>query len=249
MEIAEHIDVLQHEGHLLAAAATCAGLDADVPTCPRWQVRDVVGHLGGVHRWATTHVREGLAAVADGGQPALETPPDDGLVDWFVEGHGALIATLRAAPADIDAWTFLPSSSPLAFWARRQAHETAIHRADAESALGRAAAYDARFALDGLDELIAGFWGRKTKGLVAEPARSLLVAPTDAESRWHIAILPDGRAITSTPPFPRPDCTVAATASELYLLMWNRLAENVGVVTGDEAVLRLWRERARIEWR
>lgn len=249
MEIAEHIDVLQDEGQLLAAAARRAGLDADVPTCPHWQVRDLLGHLGGVHRWAATHVREGIAAVADGRQPALVGPPDDGLVDWFVEGHQALVATLRAAPADADAWTFLPSSSPLAFWARRQAHETAIHRADAESAIGRTATYDAEFALDGLDELITGFWARKSTRLVADPARSLFVAPTDAERRWHIAILPDGRAITSAPPFPQADCAVTATASELYLLLWNRLPENVGAITGDDAVLRLWRERARIEWR
>ncbi|MDT4939515.1 MAG: hypothetical protein QOG80_3186, partial [Pseudonocardiales bacterium] len=218
------------------------------PTCPRWRVRNLLGHLGGVHRWAATHVREGKAAVADGTQPALEKPPDDGLVDWFVEGHRALVATLRAAPASIDAWTFLPAPSPLAFWARRQAHETAIHRADAESALGRAATYDAEFALDGLAELITGFWGRKSKRLVADPARSLLIVPTDAELRWHIAILPDARLITAAPPFPQADCTVSATASELYLLMWNRLPENVGALTGDEAVLRLWRERARIQW-
>jgi uncharacterized protein (TIGR03083 family) len=248
VEIAEHIAVLQEEGQRLAAAARRAGLDADVPTCPRWHVRDLLGHLGGVHRWAATHVREGSAAVAEGRQPALEKPPDDGLIDWFVEGHQALVATLRAAPASIDAWAFLPAPSPLAFWARRQAHETAIHRADAESALGRAATYDVEFALDGLDELIAGFWGRKSKRLVADPPRSLLVVPTDAEPRWHIAILPDGRTITAAPPFPQADCTVAATASELYLLLWNRLPDNVGASTGDEAVLRLWRDRAHITW-
>ena len=31
-------------------------------------------------------------------------------------------------------FAFLPAPSPLAFWARRQAHETGIHRADVESA-------------------------------------------------------------------------------------------------------------------
>ncbi|MER6443505.1 hypothetical protein ABT275_45720 [Streptomyces sp. NPDC001185] len=36
-------------------------------------------------------------------------------------------------------WTFNPARvpSPLAFWTRRQAHETAVHRYDAEAATGR----------------------------------------------------------------------------------------------------------------
>lgn len=40
----------------------------------------------------------------------------------------------RWAAGYVDCWTFLDAPSPLAFWARRQAHETAIHRADAQLA-------------------------------------------------------------------------------------------------------------------
>ena len=43
---------------------------------------------------------------------------------------------LRSAPADLDCFTFLPAESARHFWARRQAHETAIHRVDAENAAG-----------------------------------------------------------------------------------------------------------------
>ena len=45
-----------------------------------------------------------------------------------------LIEALDSASPDLEAWTFLPAPSPLAMLARRQAHETAIHRYDAESA-------------------------------------------------------------------------------------------------------------------
>lgn len=34
MKITEHIDALQREGKLLAAAATRTELDASIPTCP-----------------------------------------------------------------------------------------------------------------------------------------------------------------------------------------------------------------------
>jgi hypothetical protein len=60
--------------------------------------------------------------------------------------------------------------------------------------------------------------------------------------------MPDRRAITSVPPFPKADCNVTAPASELYLLIWNRLPAGAGAVTGDEAVLQLWRDQARIQW-
>ena len=36
-----------------AEAVRAADLDAPVAACPGWQVRDLVGHLGRIHRWAT----------------------------------------------------------------------------------------------------------------------------------------------------------------------------------------------------
>ena len=54
MEIATHIDALRTQGELMALAAGAgAGPDDPVPSCPEWTVRDLVRHLGGVHRWAT----------------------------------------------------------------------------------------------------------------------------------------------------------------------------------------------------
>ena len=54
--------------------------------------------------------------------------------------------TLRTADPAVRCWTFLPAPSPLAFWARRQAHETAIHRADAQLAAGPVTPFAADFA-------------------------------------------------------------------------------------------------------
>ena len=42
MKITEHIDTIQHEGQLLAAAATRTGLDAPIPTCPDWRMRETL---------------------------------------------------------------------------------------------------------------------------------------------------------------------------------------------------------------
>src|SRR4051794_12846217 len=73
METAEFVESLDREGRLLAAAAEAAGTDAKVPTCPEWQVRDLVRHTGMVHRWAAAFVAEGHTSYhPDGGLPDLD---------------------------------------------------------------------------------------------------------------------------------------------------------------------------------
>lgn len=58
MEVPALLDRLRVEGGLLGDAAARAGLAADVPTCPGWTVRDLLPHIGGIHRWAATVVGE-----------------------------------------------------------------------------------------------------------------------------------------------------------------------------------------------
>jgi uncharacterized protein (TIGR03083 family) len=244
MDTSALIDAGEEQGRALAVAADKAGLDAAVPGCPEWTVRSLLGHLGGVHRWATTFVREGLAATADGRRPTWPEPPEHDLPEWYVSGHAALVAALRAAPPDLDCWTFLPAPSPLAFWARRQAHETAIHRADGEAAAGSVAEFPADLAEDGLEELLLGFLPRPGGTLRADPPRTLLVAATDTGGRWHVTVGPEGRQVH------RGDapaqCTLRGRATDLYLALWNRDPAQQPEVEGDPSVLRMWRELARI---
>ena len=58
MDVATHIEALRREGELMAAATDVVDADAAVPTCPEWRVRDLVRHMGGVHRWATGYVAD-----------------------------------------------------------------------------------------------------------------------------------------------------------------------------------------------
>jgi hypothetical protein len=75
-------------------------------------------------------------------------PADLDLIDWFREGHTRLVHTLVSAPPDLDCFTFLAAPSPLAMWARRQAHETAMHRVDAESPGSTITKFHPAFAAD-----------------------------------------------------------------------------------------------------
>ncbi|MEW2444770.1 maleylpyruvate isomerase family mycothiol-dependent enzyme [Micromonospora marina] len=248
MRIAEHIAALEEDGLRLAEAAGRAGLDAHVPTCPGWQVRDLLHHVSGVHRWARAHVTTGRRLPYSTTEEAefFAAVDDDELLDRFREGHRALVDALAAADESVECWTFLPAPSPLAFWARRQAHETAVHRADADSAVSTVPYWDPPFAADGIDELLGGFFGRPGGRLVADPPLSMALVPTDVDARWTTYIEPAGhRLVAGEMP---AQLTVTGPASELYLLLWNRGGTERLELRGEAAVLDLWRTRATITW-
>ncbi|MEV5547286.1 maleylpyruvate isomerase family mycothiol-dependent enzyme [Streptomyces sp. NPDC052309] len=246
MTISAHVDVLEREGRLLAAAAEVAGSGAEVPACPGWHVRDLLRHTGMVHRWATAFVAEGHTSYhPDGGLPDLDGPA---LLDWFRDGHRILVETLRAAPADVRCWHFLPAPSPLAFWARRQAHETTVHRFDAESARGGTPSDPGEdFAVDGIDELLCGFHARAKSAVRSEKPRTLRIRATDVPGAvWTV------RLSTEPPVTVRGDtkeavdaeCELAGPAARLYLALWNR--QPFPVVTGDARLAELWREKSAV---
>ncbi|MCL6289518.1 maleylpyruvate isomerase family mycothiol-dependent enzyme [Streptomyces sp. 43Y-GA-1] len=251
MQIAEHIASLSGEGRLLAAAAERAGPGASVPTCPGWQIRHLLRHTGMVHRWAAAFVTEGHTAYQpDGGEPALDGAE---LLTWFREGHDHLVRSLEEAPADLDCWTFLPAPSPLAFWSRRQLHETTVHRVDAESALGGPLTpVPAERAVDGIDELLTGFHARPRSKVRSRKPRTLRVRAVDTEATWTVRISEDPpeavRTAATDAPEDRVDCELSGTAEGLYLTLWNRLPLAALSLRGDRSVARLWTDNSAVTW-
>ena len=257
MEIAEHIDALRHNGDLLAGAAERAGLDASVPPCAPWQVKDLLRHTGYIHRWAARHITECPETVLDG-PPEVEIlcggAADPDLLAWFRDGHAALVETLRTADPGLVCATFMDAPSPLAFWARRQAHETAIHRADAESALGNRPEYAPDFAADGVDELIMGFGQRRKYRPSAEHTGDMDVRTTDTGHAWRVGTdhgrIQARRELAGSAPAESAACTVIGPASGLYLFLWNRSdAAHAGVtISADTSFLELWQASVRVRW-
>ncbi|MET8637920.1 MULTISPECIES: maleylpyruvate isomerase family mycothiol-dependent enzyme [unclassified Streptomyces] len=243
METAEFVQILDREGGLLAAAAEQAGVDAEVPTCPGWQVRDLLRHTGMVHRWAASFVAEGHTSPHPvGGLPDLD---GSALAAWFRDGHRHLVDTLSSAAPDVRCWHFLPAPSPLAFWARRQTHETTVHRIDAEAARGGApTAVAPALALDGIDELLRGFHARHRSRVRSEEPRVLRVRAADADDAVWTVRLSTEPPVTERDDAGRADCEVTGPADRLYLALWNRLP--FPAVTGDASIAALWREKSAI---
>ena len=263
MEVAEFIESLRQEGARMTAAAHAASPEAPVPSCPEWVARDLIRHTGGIHRWATGFVAE---ASTEPPTKSLEEvvggwPGDEELADWFEAGYFALVAALAGAPPDLQCWTFMPAPSPLAFWSRRQAHETAIHRVDTELAAGRVAdhlsSFTPAFAADGVDELLTGFVPRRSTGLRAEQPATLGIRCVDDDGAWVLTIGPDGVTTAAggggggafgAGADADADCTVRGAAGDLYLALWNRPGVERLQIDGDPAVLELFNEAVQVRW-
>ena len=247
-DVDHHVADLRDGGERLAVAVGRVDPDTAVPSCPDWTVRDLARHTGGVHRWATLHVAEARTDLLDNDLDTLVGgwPADEALAEWLRDGVDRLADALAQAPADLDCVTFLPAPSPRAFWARRQAHETTIHRVDAEQAGSGVTPIDPALAADGVDELLFGFAARPGK-LRDDGARVLHLHADDVGTDWTVRVGPDGGGAEVGAPA-RADCYVGASAADVYLLLWNRRTVEGLDVEGDAALLADWSRRLRVRW-
>lgn len=218
------------------------GLDVPVPWVPEWRARDLIGHLGAVHRWATHIVRAGTTEPPPAG--SRQTPPaDENLLEWYETGLVELVATLRTVPPDAPAWHMSPAAEKVAAsWARRQAHELAVHRMDLEVAAGvQPADVEPALAEDGVDELLGIVLPRwaHTAPLASADA-TVGVSCTDTGRAWSVSLVHGDVTV-------RPDRTgtenahVRGGATQLLLHLWGRPADVT--VEGDPAAEALLRGR------
>ncbi len=254
MEITEHLTAIEHEARLFAEAARRAELDAAVPSCPGWDVRDLVRHLAEIHLWAAAQVTnrfldlwfDDLADLsACWPELAVFWPSDEELIDWYLETNANLVRQLRSAPAALECPTFLPAPSPLAMWARRQAHETAVHRFDAEHAGHTETIFEPAFAADGIDEMLVGMAPRNGEFAIDRPA-TMLFHTNDTPDCWLVTLTPEG--VTTIRRDGPADVTITGSATSLYLTVWNRGEDSTIDVAGDRDLLRTWHEGHRIRW-
>jgi uncharacterized protein (TIGR03083 family) len=225
------------------------GLDAEVPWVPAWTVRDLVAHLGAVHRWATGIVRAGDTTPP---QPAGGfRPPHDDLAGWYALGLTELVATLRTVDPDAPAWHMSPAAAHRARdWSRRQAHEHVVHRLDLEVAVGVGhAPVDPVLAGDGVDELLGVILPRwqHTEPLAAARA-TVAVTATDVRRSWLVEVEAAIVRCTEQPPGERATAgagsgraELSGTAEQLLRRLWGRPAEVA--VHGDPAAEALLRGR------
>jgi uncharacterized protein (TIGR03083 family) len=228
----------------LARLTDGADLARPVPSCPEWTIRQLITHVGRAHRWATAIVTARSAEpipfreIPDGKLPADEREHGG----WLRGGAAGLLDAVSAA-GDDQVWTHL-GPGPAGYWARRMAHETAVHRADGQIALGQRPRIDPVIAADGIDEWL-GFLAEPGEGEDRPPLDALYgkvmhLHVTDegvAGGEWMIRFAREGIAVE--PGHGQGDVAVRGPASDMLLVLMRRLpASDPSVqVLGDAALL------------
>ena len=241
MRVEQYLERILDDGEQLARAAEYAGPAATVPSCPGWTVAAAVGHLAKVHRWAAWQVAGGSAEDFSYQRPAPEE-----LLDFFRDGLGRLVDVLASASDRQPMRTLWAAPSPRLFWARRQAHETAIHRVDLQLAAGYGVtAIEPDFAADGIDELVTGILPTRLGPLDLPEGRTVLLEPIDANASWTVRLLPDGpQAVREASA--QADLSVFAPAAELYRWAWNRAGDDEVSLHGRLSLADWWHQQLRV---
>lgn len=232
-----YIEHLVADARRIADVIASGDLTAPVAACPGWDVRRLVVHLGVIHRWARHCVEH---ASAPDGMDQFE-PGDRDLGEWFDEGARAIAAALRDLDPDAPTWHPFTVERLGRVWPRRMAHETAMHRWDAQSAIGDADPIDPELASDGIDEYFELAVPRLIKReQLAVPTSSFHVHCTDVDGEW--LVWNEEGAYRMKRAHEKGDAALRGPAEAILLRLWGRespRADELGPV-GDEAAMAAW---------
>lgn len=237
---------LAEQAAALRSAVLRAGPQAPVPTCPDWDVLGMLRHLTKVYAM----VREALTMSPGDSRPAPASPPKefDALLTEWDAGLAGLLEELAAAPQNRPVWSFFPGGTPET-WTRRMAHETAIHRLDAEHAVAETGSghppellFDPEFAADGVDEFLTLILGVTGDWTNRSDNGELLFHAADAGRTWQVSFRPEQRPQVHRPHdaalgTPQVDATVAGTADAVYRRVWGRPSS--AMITGTTELAEL----------
>lgn len=246
---------------LLLADVQNADLTTAVPSCPGWNVGQLLRHLGGGQRWAAAMVT----------QNATEWLPDNDFRDlsryanediavvgpWLAESARLLAGALRAAGPDSPVTTGPIGADVAAFYARRFMNETAVHRADATLAVGAPYRLDDTVAMDALDEwmwlgaLPMHFEFHPQVRELLAPGRTVHLHATDTApelgAEWVIDLT--GDVITWRRAHEKSAVAIRGPLVELLLTAYRRRPLDAGrvEVLGDGDLAAFWLERVSFE--
>jgi uncharacterized protein (TIGR03083 family) len=237
---------LRADGAAFLDAVSEAGVLARrVPSCPDWSVGDLTRHLGGFfHR---IRMQAGSAG-ADEAWPPLAVPEeapaadDVAVVTWFREQLAGAEAHLESLDPDHPTWNWAPRPRVAGFWQRRAAHETAVHRWDAQVATRLPEPIESKLAGDTIAEALDTFLPAGRRRI--DPAVHGLVhlSATDIGAQWFVRLRGSGVSLLDTDTLLDPEthparASASGSASDLALALWGRVPFDVLELAGDAELL------------
>lgn len=222
------------------------GMEAPVPSCPGWDVDHLLAHTGVVYKHKTTIVRDGWIDE----QPAPIEPPDGGILDWFEQAASEMLDVLGGADPAAPAATWHAPDQTVGFWHRRMAHESVIHRLDAELAHNAVTPINAGLGADGIDEILlimmtgAPDWAETTT-----TDEIVALTETDGGRTWRLragdftGTSPRGSRYVAEPTFfidtgdDAYAASIVGAAGDLDAWLWGRRDLSSLTIDGDEALV------------
>lgn len=222
-------------------------LDEQVAACPGWTVADLLGHHAGVFRFATAQLR-----AEPGSDFVPFDPPEDGvppLEMLSIAGEELVSALAATDPAEHRPnWVDAPTS---AFWFRRMAHETAVHRVDVQLVHTTPDPIEPASAVDGIDEIVDVFLRHAGRRRITGAGETVHLHATDdvvasgevVGGEWMFRFHEDGVEVERS--HGKGDMAVRGPAEQLLLFAWNRRPVDVECF-GDPDPLAFWARTVRI---
>ena len=230
----EYVRTLRAHTDAVVTAAGDAAFDSRVPSCPEWTVYELLAHLGRHHRWVAANLdrapADGPASAAGQGVP----PQGAAVVAWIDQGSAALADRLLAMEPATPCWTWTDDRTAR-FWARRTAHETAMHRWDLQNVVGEAAPFSPDLAVDAIDEYLS-IIARIGTGHV--DGGTIHLHASDADGEWLLRL--DDAGMQLTREHAKGDAAVRGPASDLLLVVSGRRPTSTVESFGDAALLDRW---------
>ncbi len=248
---------IMNDGKELIDAVNRTGLDAPVPSCDGWTMGDLAWHIGEVWDFWGMVVREQITDVEVLRQkPELPRPNDGVLMTWVAASRVAIHGTLIDTPPDTEVWTWTGQNRDAMWVRRRMAHETAVHRWDAERAVGDPYRIPIAMAADGIDEFLQYFARRgRTEPLggtvhihCTDTDRDVATGSDDISAvggEWMIHHL-DGDGIEMERTHAKGDTAIRGRASDVLLWLWGRDAGPVEIL-GDQDLAVRFRSGAALD--
>lgn len=242
----DYLEAIRRESDRFYATADDADPTLGVPSCPGWDIADLVWHLGEVHWfWATDiELRATDPEQIEEAKPERPVEYRD-LIAWGRSQVDHLLSALDATADDVPVWTWAQDEKDhtVGFIRRHQVQEAAVHRWDMQNAATEDPpdAIEPEVASDSLDELFAITlpWGvNKKKPL----GGSVHIHCADTDGEWFVHSEGEVERIHA-----KGDVAIRGTASDLLLAMFTRVGLDTVDVIGDESLARKFVEAINTE--
>ncbi|WP_344133205.1 maleylpyruvate isomerase family mycothiol-dependent enzyme [Luedemannella flava] len=229
---------------LRAAAGNEGVLGNQVPSCPGWTMGELIRHVGSIYQWVSATAGRGTTDKPHPREIGPEVPEADDptVLGWFDEQLGLILAFLDNLDPDLPAWNWAPQARKAGFWHRRMAHETAIHRWDAQLSVGLTEPIETKLAGDTIAEVLDTWLPAGRRRETPDVHGLVHLVAADLGQEWYVRLRGAGIALLDTNTLLDDDshparAAASGNASDVALALWGRLNWDVLDTAGDDTLL------------